>query len=242
MKKIAPVVAGGTLCLLAGSYLALAEAAAERHPMTFFVTSVGVPGGANLHGLAGADAHCLDLASAVGAGNHTWRAYLSTEERPGQPAIHARDRIGAGPWYNANGVMIAKDLDELHGENNLHRETTLTEQGQMNPGNGSPADPNDKSWAYMQVHPYSIRHEILTGSMPDGRAYTDGRDHTCNNWTSEEEGNSPLRAANNTGPGAQVGKSDDSGPWNSQHISGGCSHEALARSHGAGLFYCFAIN
>jgi hypothetical protein len=242
MKTVTLGTVGGALCLLAGSCLALA-AQAERHPMTFFLTSAGLPGGANLHGLAGADAHCLDLATAVGAGNHTWRAYLSTQERPGQPAVNARDRIGKGPWYNASGVMIAKDLDELHGENNLHRETALTEQGQMNPGNGSPADPNDKSWAYMQTHPYSIRHEILTGSMPDGRAYADGRDHTCSNWTSEEEGNSTTaRQSDNTGPGAQVGKSDDSGPWNSQHISGGCSHEALARSHGAGLFYCFAIN
>jgi hypothetical protein len=95
----------------------------------------------------------------------------------------------------------------------------------------------------MQAHPGSIRHEILTGSTLEGRAYADGRDHTCNNWTSEANGNSPtIRASDNTGPGAQVGKSDDSGPWNSQHISGGCNHEALAYSHGAGLFYCFAIN
>ena len=97
--------------------------------------------------------------------------------------------------------MIAKDLDELHGENNLHRETTLTEQGQMNPGNGSPESPNDKSWAYMEAHPFSIRHEVLTGSTPDGRAFNDGRDHTCNNWTSEEEGNSTTaRQSDNTGP------------------------------------------
>jgi hypothetical protein len=138
--------------------------------------------------------------------------------------------------------MIAKDVDDLHGsENNVH-ETALTELGQMVPGEGTPADPRDQSWAYMQTHPYSIRHEILTGTQPDGRAFPPGRDHTCNNWTSEEEGNSPLRARNNTGPGAEIGKSDNSGPWNSQGVSGGCSHEALARSHGAGLFYCFAIN
>ncbi len=202
--------------------------------MTFFVTSVGLPGGANLHGLAGADAHCTDLArNATGEKTLTWRAYLSTQERPGQPAINARDRIGKGPWYNANGVMIAKSVEDLHSpEDNLHKTPMLTELGQMVP----------QSWAYMETHPYSIRHEILTGTQTDGRAFAPGRDHTCNNWTSEEEGNSPLRARNNTGPGAEIGKSDSSGPWNSQGVSGGCSHEALARSHGAGLFYCFAVN
>jgi len=251
MTRLASRIAGGALCLIAGSCLAFAQAPAggqgpkkERHAMNFFVTSVGLPGGANLHGLAGADAHCADLArAATGDRTYTWHAYLSTQERAGQPAINARDRIGKGPWYNANGVMVAKDADDLHGpENNLHKAGALTELGQMVPGDGAPADPRDQSWAYMQSHPYSIRHEILTGSRRDGRAFPPDRDHTCNNWTSEEEGNSPLRARNNTGPGAEIGKSDDSGPWNSQGVSGGCSHEALARSHGAGLFYCFAIN
>jgi hypothetical protein len=247
MRRIPSALACGALCLLAGSYLAFAQAPvqgpAKKPPMTFFVTSVGLPGGANLHGLAGADAHCTDLArNATGDRALTWRAYLSTQERPGQPAINARDRIGKGPWYNAHGAMVAKDVDDLHSpENNVH-ETALNELGQMTPGEGTPADPRDQSWAYMQTHPYSIRHEILTGTQPDGRAFPPGRDHTCNNWTSEEEGNSPLRARNNTGPGAEIGKSDSSGPWNSQGVSGGCGHEALARSHGAGLFYCFAIN
>ena len=251
MTRPAWRAAGGALCLIAGSYLAFAQVPAteqgparERHAMNFFVTSAGLPGGANLHGLAGADAHCTDLArAATGDRTHTWHAYLSTQERAGQPAINARDRIGKGPWYNASGVMVAKDVDDLHGaENNIHKAGALTELGQMVPGEGAPADPRDQSWAYMQSHPYSIRHEILTGSQRDGRAFPPDRDHTCNNWTSEEEGNSPLRARNNTGPGAEIGKSDDSGPWNSQGVSGGCSHEALARSHGAGLFYCFAIN
>ena len=251
MTRLASHIAGGALCLIAGSYLASAQTPAtgqgparERHAMNFFVTSVGLPGGANLHGLAGADAHCADLArAATGDRTRTWHAYLSTQERAGQPAINARDRIGKGPWYNANGVMIAKDVDDLHGSgNNIHKAGALTELGQMVPGEGVPADPRDQSWAYMQSHPYSIRHEILTGSQRDGRAFPPDRDHTCNNWTSEEEGNSPLRARNNTGPGAEIGKSDDSGPWNSQGVSGGCSDEALARSHGAGLFYCFAIN
>jgi hypothetical protein len=230
--------AGGLLCLLAGSYIALAQAPA--HPMSFFVTSVGLPGGANMGGIAGADAHCQALATAAGASNHTWRAYLSVQERAGQPAINARDRIGKGPWYNAKGVMIAKDVDDLHAMKSFASGAALNEKGVLNPGRGAPEDPDDKTWPYMQAHPESMRHEILTGSTRDGRAFTDGRDHTCNNWTSDEDGNSPQRARFNTGPGAEIGKSDDSGPWNSQGISGGCTHVALARSHGAGLFYCFA--
>jgi hypothetical protein len=242
MRKLFLWVCGGAVCLLAGSYVALAQAPAERHSMSFFVTSVGLPGGANLGGLVGADAHCQQLAAAVGAGNRTWHAYLSAQERPGAPATDARDRIGSGPWYNAQGVLIAADVDALHGENNIHKETALTEKGEAVGGRGDPEDEQDKTWAYMQTHPRSIRHEILTGSTREGRAFADGRDHTCNNWTSEEDGNSPLRARTNTGPGAEIGKSDNTGPWNSQGISGGCNHEALARSHGAGLFYCFAIN
>ena len=218
ITKLALCVAGGALCLISGSYLAFAQAPAagqgparERHAMNFFVTSVGLPGGANLHGLAGADAHCADLArAATGDRTLNWHAYLSTQERGAKPAINARDRIGKGPWYNANGVIIAKDVDDLHGsENNIHKAGALTELGQMVPGEGAPADPRDQSWAYMQSHPYSIRHEILTGSQRDGRAFPPDRDHTCNHWTSAEEGNTPLRARNNTGPGAenrQVGR------------------------------------
>lgn len=246
MKKISLLFAGGALCALAVSFGAIAQDASSRHPMTFFVTSVGLPGGADLHGLAGADAHCTDLARAA-TGDRTliWHAYLSTQARPGRPAINARDRIGTGPWYNAAGVMIAKDVADLHGDhNNLHRDTMLTERGRQVPANVPGDDPRNRSWTYMQAHPNSLRHEILTGTQPDGRAFPPGRDHTCNNWTSEEEGNAPINGPSrfNTGPGAEVGKSDGSGPWNSQHVSGGCSHEALARGHGAGLFYCFAVN
>src|SRR5258706_3909684 len=160
--KAASRTAAGALCLIAGSYFAVAQTPAppqgqarERHAMTFFVTSVGLPGGANLHGLAGADAHCTDLArNATGEKTLTWRAYLSTQERPGQPAINARDRIGKGPWYNAYGVMIAKSVEDLHSpEDNLHKTPMLTELGQMVPSEGSPADPRDQSWAYMQTHP-----------------------------------------------------------------------------------------
>jgi len=210
--------------------------------MSFFVTSTGIEKGANFGGLAGVDAHCQGLATAVGAGNHTWHAYLSAQDRPGSPAINARDRIGTGPWYNAHGEMIARNVDDLHAMKSFAPGAALNEKGVRNPGRGTPEAPDDKTWPYMQAHPGSIRHEILTGSTREGRAFTDGRDHTCNNWTSEEDGNSPLRARTNTGPGAEIGKSDDSGPWNSQGISGGCTHEALARSHGAGLFYCFATN
>ena len=227
-------------CALAGALLALTQTRAQQHPMTFFVTSTGVPGGANFGGIAGADRHCQELAAAVGAGNHTWHAYLSEQERPGHPAINARDRIGSGPWYNARGDLVAKDVADLHAKEHLTG-LTLTEQGVPVPSEGTPAHPDDKTWAYMAVHPESIRHEILTGSNREGRAYADGRDHTCNNWTSEEDGNSPNRARFNTGPGAQIGKSDETGPWNDQGISGGCSHVAMARSHGAGLNYCFAV-
>lgn len=239
MRKIARF-GGGLLCLFVGSYVALAQAPA--HPMTFFVTSTGLPGGANFGSIANADAHCQALATAAGAGRHMWRAYLSVQERPGQPAINARDRIGNGPWYNAKGVLIAQDVDALHAMKTFPPKSALNEKGVLNPGQGAPEDPNDKTWPYMQAHPDSMRHEILTGSTREGRAFSDSHDHTCNNWTSEADGNSPQRARLNTGPGAEIGKSDESGPWNSQGISGGCDHIALARSHGAGLFYCFAAD
>jgi hypothetical protein len=259
MKKTASALAGAIIFVSLGSWFALAQAPGaapgaanlpangggrQKPPMTFFVTSVGLPGGANMHGLAGADAHCQDLArNATGDRTRVWHAYLSTQERPGQPAVNARDRIGKGPWYNAAGVMVAKDVDDLHSPHaNINQATSLDELGQETPGEAAPQDPRDQSWAYMQTHPFSIRHELLTGTQPDGRAFPPGRDHTCNNWTSDEEGNSPNRARFNTAAGAEIGKSDGVGSWNSIGISGGCTHEALARSHGAGLFYCFAVN
>ena len=239
MRKISLCVAGGVLCLLSGSCFALAQ---TPHPMGFFVTSEGLPGGANFGGIEKADAHCQELAASVGAGNRVWHAYLSQQARDGKPAIDARDRIGKGPWYNAKGVLIAENVAALHAMTNFPKDSALTEKGVMNPDRNAPTHPDDKTWPYMQAHPESMRHEILTGSTREGRAFADGRDHTCSNWTSSADGNSPARARTNTGPGAEIGKSDDSGPWNSQGISGGCAHEALARSHGAGLFYCFAAN
>ncbi len=195
-----------------------------RAPMTFFLTSTGVGNGANLGGLAGADAHCQKLAAAVGAGDKTWRAYLSTSPADGKPAVNARDRIGAGPWHNAKGVMVARDLAHLHGDtlelarlgNLFTKNNVLTEKGDIVNGVGD--KPN--------------MHDILTGTQPDGRAYTDGADHTCKNWTSSGEGS------------AQVGHHDRNGggiSWNSTHPSRGCSQENLVATGGAGLFYCFAV-
>ena len=190
-------------------------------PMSFFITSVGLGKGANLGGLAGADAHCQALAKAVGAGDRTWRAYLSTQ---GANAVNARDRIGPGPWYNVKGASVGRDLEHLHGDtlelarlgNTLTRVTGLTEKGEMVKGAGEQGN----------------AHDILTGSQPDGRAYTDSQDHTCNNWTSEDAGS------------AQVGHHDRAGgpnvSWNSVHPSKGCSQQALIATGGAGLFYCFA--
>ena len=215
-------------CLLA-SALAMAQQppAAAPKPLGFFVTSVGPGKGADLGGLAGADAHCQGLAAAAGAGGKTWRAYLSTQAADGQPAVNARDRIGQGPWYNARGAQVAKDLAHLHGDtleaarlgNNLSRTTALTEKGEAVKGAGD--KPN--------------QHDILTGSQPDGRAYTDGADHTCHNYTSAAaEGSVQLGHFDRTGGGNTS--------WNSTHGSRGCSPEKLESTGGAGLFYCFAAD
>ena len=195
---------------------------APPQPMSFFVTSRGLGKGANLGGLAGADAHCQALASAAGAGDRTWHAYLSTQ---GPNAVSARDRIGEGPWYNAKGQRIAQNLAELHGDtldlarlgNSVTRVTAISEKG--DPVNGVGATPN--------------QHDMLTGSQPDGRAYTDTADHTCSNWTSDAATGS-----------AQLGHHDRAGgtniSWNSTHASRGCGQENLVSTGGAGLFYCFA--
>jgi len=205
--------------------------------MSFFVTSVGMGKGGDLGGLAGADAHCRALAAAVNPANaeRAWRAYLSTQARPGQPAINARDRIGQGPWYNTSftqlgqpqNAIISQDLSELHGDtlvqaqrgSNLFKQSARNEKGEVIHGVGD-APP--------------VQHDILTGSQTDGRAFTGNADHTCNNWTSSGAGS------------AQVGHSDRIGnmnaSWNSSHATTGCSQEALVSTGGAGLFYCFAVN
>jgi hypothetical protein len=208
--------------LLASSLGAGAGAQDSAAGMTFFVTSVGSGNGADLGGLEGADRHCQQLAEAVGAGGHTWRAYLSTQAANGQPAVNARDRIGPGPWRNAKGVVIATSVDELHGANNLTKQTALTETGALVNGRGD--TPNT--------------HDMLTGSQPDGTSFAGAEDRTCGNWMlSGAEGAAMLGHHDRQGL-------DDQPPaksWNSSHASrGGCSQEALRGTGGAGLFYCFA--
>jgi hypothetical protein len=197
---------------------------AQSGDMTFFVTSAGPGNGADLGGLEGADRHCQQLAEAVGAGGRTWRAYLSTQEADGAPAAHARDRIGDGPWQNAKGAAIAADLEELHGDNRLDKASALSERGEMINGRGD--QPN--------------RHDILTGSQPDGTAFAAGEDRTCGNWT-----RSGADGAAMVGHHDRIGLRDDapSRSWNSSHPSrGGCSQEALRGTGGDGLFYCFAAD
>jgi hypothetical protein len=195
-------------------------AQAQTSDMSFFVTSVGLGDGADLGGLAGADKHCQTLAQAAGAGAKNWRAYLSIQPAGGTAAVNARDRIGQGPWTNAKGVVIAKDLAELHGTNNLTKQTALTEQGKVVNGRGD--EPN--------------MHDILTGSQPDGTAFAAGEDKTCGNWTKNGDGSAMLGHADRTG------LTDDppAHSWNSSHPSRGCSQDGLKSSGGAGLLYCFA--
>ena len=200
---------------------------APPRPMGFFVTSVGIGRGGDLGGLSGADAHCAALAAAAGGGARTWRAYLSTQARPGQPAVNARDRIGAGPWYNSRGGLISQHQSQLHGDtlveaqrgSNLFKQFALTEKGEVVRGVGDPMP---------------SLHDMLTGSHTDGRALTDRADRTCNNWTSSGAG------------AAQVGHSDRIGhgntSWNASHATTGCSQADLASWGGAGMFYCFAAD
>lgn len=193
---------------------------AQQSGMTFFVTSTGSGKGADFGGLAGADKHCQTLAAAAGAGNRTWRAYLSASAAGGSPAVNARDRIGQGPWQNAKGVVVARNVAELHGSNNLNKETALTEKGEVVKGRGD--SPN--------------MHDILTGSQPDGTAFAGSEDSTCGNWTKSGEGSAQVGHHDRMGL-------DDSAPaksWNSSHRSRGCSDESLRGTGGAGLLYCFA--
>jgi hypothetical protein len=205
-KKRKIVVAG----LMFSGLLAagLAQTQMQTGPMSFFLTSAGSGNGGDLGGLAGADSICQNLAESVDAGELTWRAYLSTQ------GVNARDRIGSGPWFNANGNRIAADVDELHSVmNRISGFTAVDERGRNIPGSGNA--PN--------------RHDILTGSQLDGTAYPAGEDMTCNNWTSSSDDNK-----------ARVGHHDYAA-WNSAHDSRGCSQAALISSGGDGLFYCFAV-
>ena len=197
-------------------------------PMGFFVTSVGSGNGANLGGVAGADAHCQKLAAAAGAGARTWRAYLSTTAvaavapAPAASAAHARDRIGAGPWFNAKGVQVASDVANLHNGNNLTKATALDEKGAMVKGRGD--TPN--------------QHDILTGSRSDGTSFGGPGNFTCGNWTQSGEGSAVIGHHDRTGLSTDPWALS----WNSSHQTRGCSQEALVSTGGAGLFYCFAAN
>ena len=210
MRTLQLICAAVLLCLLSVS-----PAFAQASEMSFFLTSVGSGDGAKLGGLAGADAHCQSLAAAVGAGGKTWRAYLSTTD-----GTNARDRIGSGPWQNIKGVVVASNVAELHGENNLTKETVLNEHGGMTSGRGD--TPN--------------QHDILTGSNLDGTANTDG--DACNNWMSNADGTGSAMVGHfdRTGGGANPTS------WNSAHGSRGCSQANLQATGGNGYFYCFATN
>lgn len=207
--------------IAAGAAASVSAQQSGTHAMTFFVTSTGNGKGADFGGLAGADRHCQSLAQAAGAGNRQWRAYLSTQ---GSGAVNARDRIGPGPWHNAKGVQIAENVDDLHRNPAINKQTGLTEKGATVNGRGD--TPNT--------------HDILTGSQPDGRAFAAGEDRTCGNWT-----RGAAEGAAQVGHHDRIGLRDDdaSKSWNSSHTSrGGCSLDALKSSGGAGLLYCFAAN
>ena len=213
--RILQILCSATLALLIGSAPVLAQAS----DMTFFLTSAGPGSGANLGGLQGADAHCQSLAGAVGAGGKTWRAYLSTT---GPGGVNARDRIGTGPWQNVEGTVVAENIDQLHFENYLTKESVLNEQGGMTNGRGD--TPN--------------QHDILTGSYLDGTAVSGSEDSTCSNWTSGADGTGSALVGHfdRTGGGANPAS------WNSAHGSRGCSQANLQATGGNGYFYCFASN
>ena len=219
------------VCLVSVAAFAAAIAAqpaqAQSANTTFFVTSAGPGKGADLGGIEGADKHCQTMAQAAGAGAKTWHAYLSTQAADGKPAMNARDRIGKGPWQNSKGVVIAKDVADLHSaSNNLTKQTALSEKGDVINGRGD--TPN--------------RHDVLTGSQPDGTAFAAGEDRTCKNWTSSTQGAAMV------GHSDRIGLRDDdaSKSWNSSHPSrgpdGGCSQADLKSTGGDGLLYCFAAN
>ena len=216
------------LSIIAASLVVLAAAPvhAQQANMTFFITSTPIGNGGNLGGLAGADNQCQTLAQAAGAGAKTWRAYLSTQAADGKPAINAKDRIGKGPWTNAKGEAVAKDVADLHGANALTKQSALNEKGEVINGRGD--TPN--------------RHDVLTGSQPDGTAFAAGDDKTCKNWTSSTQGSAVV------GHSDRIGLRDDdaSKSWNSSHGSrgpdGGCSQNDLKSTGGDGLLYCFASN
>jgi hypothetical protein len=224
--QIIPRVLFGLAAAVSLAAPAIQPAQAQAADTSFFLTSMGIGNGGNLGGVAGADNHCQTLAQAAGAGGKTWHAYLSTQAADGKPATNARDRIGKGPWQNSKGVVIARDVAELHGANKLTKQTALSEKGEVVNGRGD--TPN--------------RHDVLTGSQPDGTAFAAGEDRTCKNWTSSTQGSAMV------GHSDRIGLRDDdaSKSWNSSHPSrgsdGGCSQADLRSTGGDGLLYCFAAN
>ena len=219
MKKTGPLLVAAILVVALAALPVSAQNADSK--MSFFIVSSGPGNGADLGGLAGADARCQMLARAVGGGERTWRAYLGATASGGQAAVNARDRIGSGPWFNAKGVQVARDVDDLHSDNNnLTKETQLNEYGQMVNGRGD--SPN--------------RHDVLTGAQLDGTAFSGSDDTTCGNWTSHGEGSAQVGHHDRTGGG----KNPTS--WNSAHGSRGCSQENLQGTGGDGLYYCFAVD
>jgi hypothetical protein len=201
--------------------LGAASVQAQQSGMTFFVSSTGLGKGADLGGLEGADAHCNALAKAAGSKLTNWRAYLSTTAPGGDAGINARDRIGKGPWRNAKGAVIAKNVSDLHSDNNkITKQTALTEKGEVASGRGDPVN----------------THDILTGSDPQGRYSTAGGDTTCGNWTKSGDGSAIV------GHHDRIGLKDTRHmkSWNSSHGSAGCSQEALVKTGGSGRIYCFS--
>ena len=220
MNKILSALASVLLSVL-GTQVAMAQDASDDTRMSFFITSIGPGNGAALGGLDGADRHCQALAEAAGASNRTWRAYLSTSTSGSNAAVNARDRIGQGPWYNARGVLVARNVDELHGDNNnLSKQTSLNEKGEEVNGRGD--NPN--------------MHDILTGSQLEGTAFSGEADMTCENWTSSGAGSARVGHHDRQGGGEHPTS------WNSAHGSRGCSQDDLQGTGGNGLFYCFAAD
>ena len=220
-RALMTITATVSVLAVAGPSIVAQQQDDEPPEMGFFVTSVGIGDGANLGGLAGADAHCQSLAAAVGAGDRTWRAYLSTQ---GPGAVDARDRIGDGPWANANGLIMANSVSSLHHDNsNFNWEHSLDENGEQFPSR-------------IDGDPDFTEHDVLTGTQIVGTAFEAGDDRTCGNWTSNDEGSAMLGHADRysfTTPGS---------PWNAAHPSRGCSQDDLVATGGAGRFYCFAID
>jgi len=212
------LTSGVALALVAGC----GSMSGSKTGMSFFVTSAGPGNGADLGGLAGADRHCQSLAAAAGAGQRTWRAYLSTQPAPGMAGVNARDRIGTGPWQNAKGVVVATDVAQLHASNGLNKATALTETGAGINGRGD--TPNI--------------HDVLTGSQPDGTFIAGDVNSTCGNWTQSGVGAAMVGHHDKTG----LDESVPAKSWNSSHLTRGCGQDALKTTGGAGLFYCFAAD